>query len=131
MGHTALDMLYAILCYDSEDSVGEWTPEKEAEVMARLRAVQVTLTAQGRLGPVARLQPSTSAKTIRKGAQAMVLDGPFAETKEQLLGFYVVECASIEAALDVAQDLARASGSAGALEVRPIMEFRPAGIPPA
>jgi hypothetical protein len=52
-------------------------------------------------GPVARLLPTTAATTLRKGREEMVIDGPFAETKEQLLGFYIVDCASLEEALDV------------------------------
>ena len=93
--------------------------------MARLAVVQEKLTRQGRLGPVARLMPTTAATTLRKGREPVVLDGPFAETKEQLLGFYIVDCASLDAALDTARELARASSSAGAYEVRPVSVFRP------
>ena len=56
--------------------------------------------AQKRLGPVARLMPTTAATTVRKGTEPLILDGPFAETKEQLLGFYVVDCESRESALE-------------------------------
>lgn len=123
-------MLYAILCYDSEDVVCAWTPAEEAAAMARLGAVTDRLAAEGRLGPVARLLPTTAATTVRKGREPVVLDGPFAETKEQLLGFYVVECASLDDAIAVAQDLARASSSAGAYELRPLGLFDPGvGIP--
>ena len=118
-------MLYAILCYDSEDVVGAWSKETDAVVMERLGAVQEKLAKQGRLGPVARLMPTTAATTVRKGSEPLVLDGPFAETKEQLLGFYVVDCDSLEEAIEVASDLGRASGSAGAHEVRPLMLCRP------
>jgi len=57
-----------------------------------------------------------------------VLDGPFAETKEQLLGFYVVECATLDEAIDAAKALAgprSAAGLSGALEIRPIRFFEP------
>ena len=120
-------MLYAILCYDSEDVVGAWTKEEEDGTMARLGAVQDKWQAEGRLGPVARLMPTTAAVTLRKGAEPIVLDGPFAETKEQLLGFYMVECADLDGALDAARDLAKASSSAGAFEIRPVMLLRPGG----
>jgi hypothetical protein len=120
-------MLYAIFCYDTEEEVGAWSEEKDAAVMASLDAVQQKLAAQDRLGPVARLAPTKRARTVRKGPAAMVIDGPFAETKEQLLGFYVVECATPEDAIETAQELARASGSAGAFEIRPITLFRPGG----
>jgi len=118
-------MLYAILCYDSEDVVGAWSKEKDAAVMASLGAVQDRLAQAGRLGPVARLLPTTAATTVRKGAEALVIDGPFAETKEQLLGFYVVDCATLEEAIETARDLGRASGSEGAFELRPLAVYRP------
>lgn len=118
-------MLYAILCYDSEDVVSAWTPEQDAAVMEKLNVVQDKLASQGRLGPVARLLPTTAATTIRKGAEAMVIDGPFAETKEQLLGFYVVDCGGLDDAVAVARELAAASSSAGSFELRPLGYYRP------
>jgi hypothetical protein len=118
-------MLYAILCYNLEDVVGTWTPAQDAVVMARLGAVERGLAAAGRLGPVARLLPTTAAVTLRKGREAMIVDGPFAETKEQLLGFYVVECEGLEAAIDVARDLAVANPDRGAYEIRPVDVYRP------
>jgi hypothetical protein len=118
-------MLYAILCYDSEDVVGSWSKQEEDAVMARLAVVQEKLAKQGRLGPVARLMPTTAATTVRKAREPVVIDGPFAETKEQLLGFYIVDCATLDEAIETAQDLARASSTAGAYEIRPLLLFRP------
>jgi hypothetical protein len=118
-------MLYAILCYDSEDVVGAWTKEQDAEAMTKLEAVQKKLRANGKLGPVARLLPTTAATTLRKGKETVVIDGPFAETKEQLLGFYVVDCASLDEALSIAKDLGNASMTTGAFEIRPLMLFHP------
>ncbi|HEY8040332.1 MAG TPA: YciI family protein [Polyangiaceae bacterium] len=123
-------MLYAILCYDSEAIVGSWTKEQDAAAIAKLDVVQDRLARQGRLGPVARLMPTTAATTLRKGREAVVLDGPFAETKEQLLGFFVVECASLEEAIETAKDLGRASSSSGSYEIRPMMLFRPGSLAP-
>jgi len=123
-------MLYAILCYNSEDVVGAWTKEEDDAVMAQLAVVQEKLTKAGRLGPVARLMPTTAATTLRKGsAEPIIIDGPFAETKEQLLGFYVVDCASLDEALDTARELAIANPSAGSYEIRPVSIFRPGSIP--
>jgi hypothetical protein len=118
-------MLYAILCYDQEEVVSAWTKEEDAAAMARLAVVQDRLTKEGRLGPVARLMPTTAATTLRKGREALVIDGPFAETKEQLLGFFIVECASLEQAIETAKDLGKASSSNGSYEIRPLMVFRP------
>lgn len=120
-------MLYAILCYNDERAVGAWSKAEDDAVMGRLSAVEATLTAQKRLGPVARLLPTTAATSLRKGKateEHLVLDGPYAETKEQLLGFYVVECAGLEAALQVARDLAIANPRGGGYEVRPLAVFR-------
>ena len=118
-------MLYAILCYDSEDVVGAWTKEEDEAAIKRLEVVEEKLARQGRLGPVARLLPTTAATTVRKGREAMVIDGPFAETKEQLLGFFIVECASLEEAIETAKELGKASSSAGSFEVRPLAVFKP------
>jgi hypothetical protein len=118
-------MLYAILCYHDETVVGAWTKAEDDAVMAKLAVVQEGLSKKGRLGPVARLMPTTAATTLRKDReQPFVIDGPFAETKEQLLGFYVVDCASLEEALEISRELARANPG-GAYEIRPISIFRP------
>lgn len=121
-------MLYAILCYNSEEAVGSWSKEYHDETMTRLYAVNDKLARQGRLGPVARLLPTTAATTLRKGREEMVIDGPFAETKEQLLGFYVIDCASLEEAIDTAKDLAKANPGTGSYEIRPVAEFRPSQL---
>ena len=121
-------MLYAILCYDSEAVVCSWTKEQDAAAIARLDVVQEKLAREGRLGPVARLMPTTAATTLRKGKEAVVLDGPFAETKEQLLGFFVVECASLEQAIETAKELGQASSSNGSYEIRPMMLLRPGSL---
>jgi hypothetical protein len=81
------------------------------------------LAAQGKLGPVARLMPTTAATTLRAGKEPVVLDGPFAETKEQFLGFYVVDCETLEEVLEAARGLL---DEAGALEIRPIRNYFPA-----
>jgi len=122
-------MLYAILCYHDEDFVGSWTKEQDAEVMRKLTVVQEKLTKEGRLGPVARLLPTTAATTLRKEHPPLVLDGPYAETKEQLLGFYLVDCKDLDAALDVARDLG-AANPGGAYEIRPVGHFVPGNAKP-
>ncbi|MFN0218416.1 MAG: YciI family protein [Hyphomicrobium sp.] len=116
-------MQYAILCYHQEDIVCAWTKEEDDAVMARLLPIQLRLAAENKLGPVARLMPTTAATTLKKDRDPpLVIDGPFAETKEQLLGFYVVDCANLDEALDIARELGRANPG-GSYEIRPIAYF--------
>jgi hypothetical protein len=118
-------MLYTILCYHQERVVGAWTPQEDAAVMAKLATVQEKLTKQRRLGPVVRLMPTAVATTLKKDREPpLVIDGPFAETKEQLLGFYLVDCASREEALEIARELGRANPG-GSYEIRPVALFNP------
>ena len=119
-------MLYAILCYHDEDLVGSWTREQDAAVMSKLAVVQDKLKNAGRLGPVARLLPTTAATTLRKDDPPVVLDGPYAETKEQLLGFYIVDCENLDDAIGVARDLG-AANPGGAYEIRPVGLLQPGG----
>src|SRR5690606_35403439 len=117
-------MLYAILCYNEENAVSTWTEEEDAACMERLGAVQARMSAKGKLGPVVRLWNTTEAKTLRKNSgDAVVLDGPFAETKEQFLGFYVADCESMDEAVDFAKQLAVANPGLGSYEIRPLRYF--------
>ena len=117
-------MLYAILAYHREAEVLSWTPAADAAVMADLHKVHDRLKQDGRLGPAARLGATGKARTLRGPGAGLVVDGPFAETKEQLLGFYVVDCASEDAAIDAARDLRRVNPSA-VYEIRPVKLYLP------
>jgi hypothetical protein len=121
-------MYYAIFAYDLESEVKAMTPAQDAALMAELAVARQTLAAQGIMRPVGRLMPTDTAKTVRRAGEAVVLDGPFAETKEQLLGFYIVECGSMDEAVAAAQVLTApriAAGLSGALEIRPLAIFHP------
>jgi hypothetical protein len=118
-------MQYAILCYNDERVTSAWPKEHDDAVIAKLRAVTEKYARQGKLGPVARLLPTTAATTLRKDREpALVIDGPFAETKEQLLGFYIIDCDTLEEALEFARELA-AANPGGAYEIRPVASFIP------
>ncbi len=119
-------MLYSILCYESETLAAARSRQEDADMMARLYQVQGKLKAAGKLGPVARLLPTTTATHIRSGKHPTVIDGPFAETKEQLLGFYVIDCATLDEAIETAMLLAREKPH-GTLEIRPVALFNPVG----
>ena len=120
-------MLYAILAYHVEDHVASWTSQEDAARMVDLNKVHDRLTQEGRLGPAARLGATQGACVLRGPGKGMVIDGPFTESKEQLLGFYVIDCADRDAAIAVARDLRQANPSA-MYEIRPVRLFRP-GVP--
>jgi hypothetical protein len=118
-------MLYAILCYNDETVVGSWSKQQDDAVMAEHAVKLNKLADRGKLGPVARLMPTTAATTMRDGAGPLVVDGPFAETKEQLLGFYVFDCASLEEAIEAARPFFVEGGS---LEIRPVAYYNPGSL---
>ena len=119
-------MLYSILCYNVESIVSGWSREQDAAVMEKHFAIQEKIAQAGKLGPVVRLLPTTTATTVRGGDKPLVVDGPFAETKEQLLGFYVVDCESLDEVIEMAKQFAMPHG---AMEIRPIMYFSQANVP--
>jgi hypothetical protein len=121
-------MRYAIFCYQAEAEACALPKDKDDAMMAELINVQANIGKRAKMGPVARLMPTTAAMTVREGREITVLDGPFAETKEQLLGFYVVDCETLEDAIEAARKLAApraAAGLTGALEIRPLRYFDP------
>jgi hypothetical protein len=115
-------MLYAILAYHVEEDVASWTPQEDAAVMVGLSKVHSRL--EGRMGPAARLGATEDACVLRGRGAGVVTDGPFTESKEQLLGFYVIDCADREAAIAAARDLRQANPSA-TYEIRPVRLYRP------
>ena len=114
-------MLYAMLAYHVEDTVTSWSQTEDDALMEDLLSVHDRLVAEGKIGPAARLGPTLKALTLRGGT---LIDGPFAETKEALLGLYVLDCADDEEAVQVARDLQRANPSA-VYELRPIPLYIP------
>ena len=99
-------MRYTILCYHNEAITSSWTEEEDAAVIECLKAVNRKWAKN--FEPIVRLMPTTAATTLRK-SENIVTDGPFAETKEQLLGFYVVNVESYEMAVRIAREMAEAN----------------------
>jgi len=114
-------MLYAFLCCHDEAVVNSWTKVEDDAVLAKRHKVTEKLAARGKLGPVLRLMPTTAATTVRMGREPVVLDGPFAETKEQLGGYFIVDCKDLDEAIEVAAKIP--SAKVGTIEVRPIWEM--------
>ncbi|MGZ3275863.1 MAG: YciI family protein [Caulobacteraceae bacterium] len=115
-------MLYAFLAYHAEGVIDALTAEQDQALMEELHRVHDRLLAEGHLGPAARLGATRSARTVRP--RSPVMDGPFAETKEQLLGFYVMDFPSLDDAVAAAQALNAANPSA-VYEIRPIELYLP------
>jgi hypothetical protein len=120
-------MLYAFLCYNNENAVMSWSKEEDDAVMDRLHVVHEKLKKQGKLGPSLRLMPTTAATTLVK-EKDLVLDGPYAETKEALLGFYILDCANLDDAIAIARELGQANPG-GAYEIRPVRLFNNDQLP--
>jgi len=117
-------LLYSILAYHEESAITSMSPEEDTALMTELLSYHNGLVDQGRMGPAARLGFTDGAVTLRGPGVGDVIDGPFAETKEALLGLYVVDCASRDDAVEIARGLRRANPTA-VYEIRPVMLYIP------
>lgn len=116
-------MMYAVLCYNNEEMVCGWSKEQDDAVMAALSKVHDRWEGAGKLKPSIRLLPTSAATTLHK-QKDLVIDGPYAETKEALLGFYIIDVANLEEGLNFARELGKANPG-GAYELRPIQLYLP------
>ncbi len=113
-------MRYLLMIYDNEAQEVGATPEQKAAVMEAYDAFSHNNKAQIMGGEA--LLPTTSATTVRmRNGEMLISDGPFAETKEQLGGYYVVNCANLDEAIATAAQIPGAKS--GAIEIRPIVEW--------
>jgi hypothetical protein len=112
-------MQYMCLIYAPVDAP-EMSDAESEKLFAEYGAFTEEARRSGKMVDGAPLQPTDSATTVRvRGGKRVVTDGPFAETKEWLGGFYTFECASLDEALDWAAKIPGAKH--GSIEVRPIM----------
>jgi len=116
-------MMYAVLCYNDEQMVLGWTREQDDAVMNALSMVHDKWEKAGKLKPSIRLLPTSAATTLHK-SKDLVIDGPYAETKEALLGFYIIDVDNLEEGLQFARELGKANPG-GAYELRPINLYLP------
>ena len=115
-------MKYALLLYADEADWDGLDPEAQGEVMAQHGAATEAMQAAGAYVGGEALAPTNIARTLRlRDGKALVTDGPFIEAKKALGGFYLVECASINEALDFAARIPEAR--TGGVEVRPLLDF--------
>lgn len=115
-------MQYLLSIYSGESAEPQYgTPEFETHI-ARYMKLTDDMTAAGVFLDGRPLEPVSAATTVRvRSGERMVTDGPFAETKEQLGGFYLVDCADLDEAIDWASRIP--SVEFGSIEVRPIMNL--------
>jgi hypothetical protein len=120
-------MQYLLMCCCNEDRWGSIAEPERAAIMRDYAAWVESTVKSGQHLATGRLQPTPTATTIRvKNGKAVITDGPFAETKEQLGGYHLIECKNLDEAIAIAQRIPTLRAG-GAVEVRPL---EPAGVVP-
>ena len=115
-------MRYVLLVYGEEKDLFALTPQQGARLNADSLAYDRALDERGKLIMAEALQPVRTSKSLRRrNGKRMVTDGPFAETKEQLLGFVMVEATDLDEALAIAEGIPLAE--LGTVEVRAIYDI--------
>jgi hypothetical protein len=118
-------MRYVLFCCADERALAALPQAEWQAVLCATRAYVDELRSRGRLIASEALESAYAATTIRtRGGKLSTTDGPFAETKEQILGFYVIDCDTQEEAIEFARELAGANPG-GSLEIRPLTYFQP------
>jgi hypothetical protein len=112
-------MRYILMICTDETAIAALSPEEGSAAMAEYAAFSEEMGRRGVLQGGERLRPTTDATTVQvRDGEVLVADGPFAETKEQIGGYYVVDCKDLDEAIDVASQIPGARH--GTIEVRPI-----------
>jgi hypothetical protein len=119
-------MKYLLALIGDESRYADRTPEEQREGMKQWDAFTWATSDAGAFVAGEGLQPSATATTVKiqESGDQIVTDGPFAETREQLGGFYLLECADLDEALSWAK---RIPMPGGVVEVRPVMDYEAAG----
>jgi hypothetical protein len=113
-------MQYLLLIYDTESQFEAMSPEEYGKLFAEYGAFTQEITASGHYKGGNALHPVSKATTVRvRDGKRLVTDGPFAETKEQLGGYYLIEAADLDEATAIAERVP--SAKLGSIEVRPIL----------
>lgn len=114
-------MRYMMLVYSTEPPDG-LSPEEAQEVRLGHREVMQQASRKGILQGAEPLAPIATATTVRnRDGKAIVIDGPFAETKEHLAGYYILECRNLDEAIEWAAKIpTRCRGGEGCIEIRPL-----------
>jgi hypothetical protein len=115
-------MRYMLLIYASEEDYSHMTGEEQAVIMQGHGIFAQEAMQRGILMGGAPLQPISTARTVRvRKGKTLVTDGPFAETKEQLAGIYILECKNMDEAIELASKIPDVAY--GSVEIRPVLEM--------
>jgi hypothetical protein len=115
-------MQYILLIYDNEAALKARNPEEAQRVHGEYMTFTASIKQSGHMRAGEPLEPTAMATTVRvKGGKTVRTDGPFAETREQLGGFYIVEAKDLDEAVGIAARIP--SAKTGGIEVRPIMKL--------
>ncbi|MHA1567230.1 MAG: YciI family protein [Alphaproteobacteria bacterium] len=118
-------MLYTMLIYAAEETLENFSSEDRERCLVGHRELQQKTKENGAFQAAVELMSTTSATTLRvRDGKSSVVDGPFAETKEHLVGLYIFDCEDLDQALAHAQGIPHAG--AGSIEIRPIAHFEAA-----
>jgi len=119
-------MKYLLTIYGDESGYADVTPEQVGQVMAAYEAFGRAATEAGVLLGGEGLKDSSTATTVRvRDGETVTSDGPFADTREQLGGYYLVDCRDLDEAISWAAQIPGAFN--GAIEVRPVMDYEATG----
>lgn len=115
-------MHYMFLIYGNEAAIAEATPEEMEASLAKNQAILGKAAAKGVLVGVGALLPTSNSTTVRvKQGALLTTDGPFAETKEHLGGYYILDCRDLDEAIGWAAEMPACAG--GCIEIRPMLEL--------
>ncbi|MGH9358660.1 MAG: YciI family protein [Terriglobia bacterium] len=120
-------MRYMLLVYTDERAREALSPDDRQKCLAQARAVIEETGKRGIFKGADPLQPTSTATTVRvENGKALITDGPFAETKEQLGGYFMLDCKDLDEALEWAAKIpASCGGGTGCVEVRPVRDMQP------
>ena len=115
-------MRYMLLIYSDENYEATMTPQEQEAYMGRYFEFTKEVRARGLFDSGEPLHPTNMATSVRiRDGQTLATDGPFAETKEQLGGFYILNCKDLDEAIALAAKIPAAEH--GTIEIRPVVEF--------
>lgn len=115
-------MQFLCLIYEAESLMASRTEEENGQIFQQYMTYTDDIKSSGHFVGGEALQPISTATTIRiRDGESVITDGPFAETKEQLGGYYLLECNSLDEAIEQASKIP--SAKYGTIEIRPIMVF--------